>query len=227
MTIQLSEETVKNEVVMLEKGVLNIGADISSITIADDTSYAVATDLLKNIKNQIAALEAKRKEMVKTPNDYVKWVNDQFRPLTTRGEEIRRAIESKITEYAAIKRREQEEAERKRREEEAIKLAEQQKRVEALAEKTNSERILDQAVAIEEKREALAAAPVEVKPQTVKTAMSATSIRQQWTFEITDEAKIPRGYCKPDNALINAAIKLGERDIPGLRIFQKDIVVSR
>jgi hypothetical protein len=82
-------------------------------------------------------------------------------------------------------------------------------------------------VAVEEKRAELAAAPVEVKPQTVKTAMSATSIRQQWTFEILDEAKIPREYCKPDNALINAAIKLGRRDIAGLRIYQKNVVVSR
>jgi hypothetical protein len=62
---------------------------------------------------------------------------------------------------------------------------------------------------------------------TVKTVHTAPSIRQQWTFEITDEKQVPREYCVPEKTLINAAIKLGKRDIPGLRIYQKDIVVSR
>ena len=227
MTIQLSEDVVKNEITVLETGVSGLETATRDMVIADDAGYAAATDILKSIKNQIAALEAKRKEMVETPNKYVKWVNDQFRPLTDKGKEIQRGLEGKITSCAAELRRIAEEAERKRREEEAAKLAEQQKRVEELAAKTNSERILDQAVAIENKRTELAAAPVEIKTAAVKTAMTATNIRQQWTFEIIDEAKIPREYCKPDNALINAAIKLGKRDIVGLRIYQKDIVVSR
>jgi hypothetical protein len=102
MTIQLSEDAVKHEIATLDDDVHDLTSMVYDLTIVDDTAYSGAADLLKNIKNQIAALEAKHKEMVKTPNDYVKWVNDQFRPLTAKGEELRRAVESKMTEYAAI-----------------------------------------------------------------------------------------------------------------------------
>jgi len=226
-TIQLSKDGAKNEIVEFESGTADMETAVQKIVIANDADYGQATDLLKKVKDRIKELDAKRKEMVKIPNEYVDWVNDQFRPLTAKGEAIKRCIEGKITAYAAEQRKIAEELERIRREEEAARLAIQQKRMEELAQKTNNEKILEQAIVVEEKREQLAAAPVEIKTQAVKTATSSTNIRQQWTFEIVDAPQVPRKYCVPDKTLINAAIKLGERDIPGLRVFQKDIVVSR
>ena len=42
-----------------------------------------------------------------------------------------------------------------------------------------------------------------------------------------DETKVPRQYLALDSTRINAAIKAGIREIPGLKIFQKESVVFK
>ena len=43
-----------------------------------------------------------------------------------------------------------------------------------------------------------------------------------WDFEIIDDQKIPLEYLEPDEFEIKEAIKSGIRNIPGIKIFQKD-----
>ena len=46
-------------------------------------------------------------------------------------------------------------------------------------------------------------------------------VRTGWTYEIVNEPLVGREFCTPDSKLINAAIKKGLRESPGLRIFQE------
>jgi hypothetical protein len=60
-------------------------------------------------------------------------------------------------------------------------------------------------------------------PDIVESKSGETRISRRWTFEVIDEKKIPRSYLTLDEKKVNDDIqKEGIREIPGLRIFQKE-----
>lgn len=48
-----------------------------------------------------------------------------------------------------------------------------------------------------------------------------------WAFEITDAAQVPRQYMEINESLIRKAVQAGTRDIPGIKIFQKESLSIR
>lgn len=58
-------------------------------------------------------------------------------------------------------------------------------------------------------------------PKAVETAFGNVSMRGTWTYEITDEKKVPREYLAVDEKKIGKVVKAGIREIPGVRIFEK------
>ncbi len=102
----------------------------------------------------------------------------------------------------------------------------------------NGERILKDAIveyrAIKEEKRAEQEAKLQKKngntdivvesslPDIVESKSGETRITRRWVFEVIDENKIPRGWLTIDERKINDAIKEGVRDIPGLKIFQKE-----
>jgi hypothetical protein len=68
---------------------------------------------------------------------------------------------------------------------------------------------------------ATASAPaVEVAPTELASASGSASTRMVWKATVTDEAAVPRKYLIVDQKAVNAAVKAGEREIPGVRIEQ-------
>jgi hypothetical protein len=61
---------------------------------------------------------------------------------------------------------------------------------------------------------------------TSRTGASA-SLRTTWTFEVEDATKLPREYLMPCEAAIRAAVQRGVRDIPGVKIFERQLTVVR
>ena len=51
--------------------------------------------------------------------------------------------------------------------------------------------------------------------------------KKSWSFEITDENKIPREYLEVDEVAIKDDIKNGMRTIPGVRVFETEEFVIR
>lgn len=47
-----------------------------------------------------------------------------------------------------------------------------------------------------------------------------TGLKERWTFEVIEPSQVPREYCEPSSKLINQAIKDGNLQIPGLKIFK-------
>ena len=60
-----------------------------------------------------------------------------------------------------------------------------------------------------------------------KTESGSTSVRKQWVFEVEDESKIPQEYFILDESKVRTAIKDGQRDIPGMKIFPKSVISVR
>ena len=52
--------------------------------------------------------------------------------------------------------------------------------------------------------------------------MGASAVQKRWTFKVLDLAQVPREYLELDQVAVNAAIRNGARDIPGLEIFQAE-----
>lgn len=75
-------------------------------------------------------------------------------------------------------------------------------------------------------------APVPVQPTHAAAFSTGTTtpvkgITKTWTYEILNEQVIPREYLVVDTAAITAAIRQGIREIPGVKIFQKEGLTIR
>lgn len=64
-------------------------------------------------------------------------------------------------------------------------------------------------------------APPTIVVQPVIQPPKVKGLTVIWKYEITDPDAIPRTYLAPDLAKINAAVKGGLREIPGVRIFSE------
>ena len=183
--------------------------------VTDEASCKLAADNLKGVKIKIKEIEDKRTELVKPLNDTVKRINAIFKPFLDRAEALKGILSKNVLDYQREVIRQREEAERQRREEEKTRLEE-----EAL--KSDSAEKLDQAI---EQIDKIDNTPSEV-PKGIKSDWSNTKIRENWTYEIIDSAFVPSKYCSPDHKLIMEAIRRGEREIKGLKIYDKGSIAS-
>ena len=50
---------------------------------------------------------------------------------------------------------------------------------------------------------------------------------KKWTWELEDEVAVPREYLALDAKKIDDAVKQGVRNIPGIKIFEKEEISMR
>ncbi|TET23384.1 MAG: hypothetical protein E3J78_02315 [Candidatus Cloacimonadota bacterium] len=62
------------------------------------------------------------------------------------------------------------------------------------------------------------------RPDTLKET-DTTQTRKVWKFEITDPTRVPREYMTINEAKIRNVVRSGIREIPGVRIYQEEIMV--
>lgn len=117
---------------------------------------------------------------------------------------------------------------------------------EAATHRAEAERLARAANSAEERRRAaeelaLAEAAIEradawareaasiLEPVRIQGDYGATAyVTRSWTFEVIDLARVPRVYLSLDTEAVRTAItKKGMRDIPGLKIFQSEILRVR
>ena len=67
----------------------------------------------------------------------------------------------------------------------------------------------------------------QFKRQIAVAQHSTEGVRKVWTFEVENLANVPREYLMLDEKKVRQAIRSGERQIPGLTIFQKQQTVYR
>lgn len=190
------------EVKQTTEGMLVAGMEL---TIAGDVDLKIAADILQSIAKQKKLIESRRQFFVKPLNDQVKKINDLFKPLATKLAEVDMSIRGKVNKYrsdqAAIAAKEQ-----KRLDDLAVK---QQVRLDKKSEKTGVE------------------APKIIAPvvQAANTKVEGMTVRKTWTYEIVDEKLVPDEYYTIDPTKIRSAIRNEVREIPGIKIFQKEETV--
>lgn len=106
---------------------------------------------------------------------------------------------------------------------EAMRIAEEKR-------KSEEEKRLQQAELLEkmgetEKANEILEQPIFCAPETEKIKVEGISFAELWTYEIINEAEIPREYLIPDEKKINAVVKAMKNniEIPGIKIFKKTI----
>jgi hypothetical protein len=199
---------------------------INSLVVDSEESLGLASDILKQVKDQEKLVDKREKEFTAPLNDTLKKIRDVFRPQKTALESLKRMIEQeKILPYhreLAEKRRLEEEVIRKAL---ADKLRAEQEAKMAVASKFEDELLLEQAVKIDEKIEKIESKSIKTGP--VKSEFSTLSVSKKWVFEIEDATQVPLRYLSPDEKKIKAAVDSGLRDIPGVKIYEKETVISR
>jgi len=185
-----------------------------SIEILDKPEYEEGAKLFAQIKSFKKTIDTQRKELIKLPYDYVRRVNAFAKEISKPLDDAETVIKQKLIDYEAkkeLERREQEkkaEEERKRLQERLNKEA-QEKGVEAV--------ILPEVMF-----------PKEEKNIVHTESGDTVYTRNVWDFEIVDFAQVPDEYKVIDEKKVRQAInRLGIREIPGLRIFQKKTIVKR
>jgi seryl-tRNA synthetase len=220
------ESKKESEIKSIEAIIKDLGDKSIEVKIANDNELADATELLKLVKLKIKQIEERRIDLTKPLNDYIKNLNAEFKPFKEKAEEIKKLIESEILRYNKIREeRLRIEAEEKRKAE-LQRLKEEEEKSRLLGkvfDDSNQDVIAD---ALKTQHDKLENKDIVVDTG-IKTDNVNTSIRKQWTYEITDENQVPRDYCSPDHYKIQTAIKNGVREVSGIRIYEKEIVVSR
>ncbi len=152
-------------------------------------------------------------------------------------EELRReAEEANKKAMEEARERAEEEAREKRLhdEEEAKKRKASEAEMETLAKKAEEERLAAIKQAEDEATKMAVEAPTVIPPtipkeqKAVRTESgTAAHQRKDWTFEIVNEAEIPREYLMVDEKRIREAVGMGTREINGVRIFEKQTTIFR
>lgn len=190
--------------------------EMTKVVVTSEEEMSRAATWLTQVKARIKKLEEKRKQYVQPLNDQVKAINDDFKTMMAPYLAIETEIKGKIGAFVDEQRRIQAEAERKERErraEEARKIAEEQNisRQKAAAQVRQQEELKPQEVA--------------PKPVTsVKTETAKVVTKKVVKFEIVDASKVPDEFKVVDERLVRAAVVKGARRISGVRIWEESQV---
>lgn len=185
-----------------------------SLVIADSSGLQYATDVLGWVAKAKKNLEERRKFFTKPLNDQVKRINDLFKDLGAPLETADSILRGKVLTY-----RQEQEKIRRAEEERLRKLQqEEQRRIEAEA--------------IEKGEVAVFTPPppapvIQQQAKTVSGDYGAVSAKLVWDFDIVDEAQIPREFLLVNDKAIRAAVKAGVRNIPGVKVYQKEELAVR
>lgn len=189
-------------------------ADEIEITGAGPQASAVV--ILGDLKKMLDTIEDRRKFYTVPLNDILKGINQKAKDISAPILGADSTVRRKLVGYQQDQERKAREAEEIRRREQAERQAE----IERLNRKAEEAKKTATKEKYEEKIAEVAAQAFtpEVK---VESTVGGVSFKKRWTFEVMEPMAIPRKYLAPDEKAIRTAVRDGERDIPGVRIFQE------
>jgi hypothetical protein len=183
-----------------------------ALEVHDAASVGVSMEMRTSIKKVKKLVKAEMDALIAEPDEFVKGVRAFARTIAGPLDEIDKELAGKQKRYTAEQERQRREAEQKRKaEQEAL-----QKKLDKQAEEGGYE---------------APTVPDLVEPEASTMARTesgaALHVRKTWKAEVTDEGAVPREYCTVDTRKINAAVKAGVREIPGVRIFEDITPIQR
>jgi len=182
-----------------------------SLTITTAKERDSGADILSSVKTLGKEVEQRRKYFVDPLNAAVKSMNAHFRPWTDRLEGIERIIKTKIGGFIRI----QEEEARKERERVERENA---KRMAAFEKKVDAGKTVAPPV--------LKTVEVQAEKKFETTSGAKIHTMKKRCFKVTDLATLPIEYHIADETKIRKVVQAGVSTIPGVQIWEEDVIVS-
>ncbi len=192
--------------------IVHMQAQADALTVDSDETEQLAVESAAQAKRLLKALDEERKRVIKEPDQFVRGMNAFVRSFRKPLDGLVGTLRGKIGDFQYQKELERRKVQ-KRMEEAA---AARKEKLEAAAKESGVE------------PPPVMPVPAPKPDTTTRTESGATaSIRTQWIGEIESPETVPREYCSPDQKKIDQAVKLGIREIPGVKIYEKPITVLR
>ena len=201
----------QNAFLALKKRFDELGQEVKALEVVNDETCEKASEMLVMIKKCEKKLDEERKKRVAIPNQFVRKVNARAKEFLNPLLKLERDLKAKIRDYKIrleLERREME----KKAEEERKRLQEQ---LDKEAKEKGIEPVKLPEIAMPNER------------LKVTTKNGTVFERKDWTFKIVDFERIPREYLMVDSKKVNAAIRAGVREIPGIEIYQEVEIATR
>jgi len=209
------EELSKQQIEKVESSVLSLAERANGFIVENEIDAEVASDFLRNIKDTEKKIEDKRLEFTTPLNQSLKAINVTFKNLTAPLAVAKKIVSDKILSWRSIEAEKIRKAEEEAREAEAEKIRKIQEALKAEGDAKKKQEMIEEIVKAEELK------PI-IKKQ--ETTIGSSQARKIWTYEVVDFSKVPDKYKEISKTEINASIRAGERNIDGLRIYQKEIL---
>jgi hypothetical protein len=169
----------------------------------DEGDKAMVSGAIKEGKQLIKMVSDARKAITNPLQEEVKhWISKEKELIAPIVEAMQRA-DQLIKQFNARIAAEQQALLEKIEREEAAKLAQDDRQAEQVRQES------------------------EFKRQLAQASHSTDGVRMVWSFEVENISTVPRDYLMLDEQKVRNAIRAGIREIPGIKIFQKQQTVYR
>ncbi len=192
------------------------------ISITDAVSYDSAIRFLKEVNTKLKDFKSQREKYIKPMKDSIKAIDEKLKEPIKLLEETDTTLREKLNSYLSEVRKREEERlilERKKAEEDAIREIDKLEQTKAQA--GEYDEVTQKAIqrTIENKQNK--AIEATVLNDKINLSTNSASVSMVWDFEVTDKSSLPLEYLKIDEVAIRNAVRNGERNIPGVKIYQK------
>jgi len=221
--------------------------EAQSLTVDSAETQKDAVALVGLAKKAIKEIDAKKKALreYKEAKGFLDSLNAFASGLTEKFQKIVSAADPKIKQYMAkieLERREQERKAKEAAEELQRKLNAEAEEKNRLAREEAARKAEEEAKARQASEAEIEAARKKAEEEAKKNEIQAPTVlaptipvaetkvrtdegtlaftKKPWTFEILDPAQVPREYCSPDPKKIREAVRMGVREMAGVRIYE-------
>lgn len=194
---------VEQALVPLRQGLDVLWQTARNLQVTNDEEMTEAADVVKAIKKRGDEIENARTALVKPLNDHVKFINNQFKGETERLGKIEVFVKALIGDY--------------RKKQEEMRLAKEAELRKLAADVANTSG--------DDEFKNMVADGIQISQEKTfrsESGGAAVTFSTVWDFELVDFAKVPDQYKELVNSKVTAAIRSGIREIPGIRIYQRE-----
>ncbi len=196
-----------------------LAQQVDAATVESANGAARLTEILSIAAATRKAVDDARLSITAPLKARAKQIEDAVRPLTTAIEDLINAGKRKVL---AWQRAEDERVRREREERARVEAETRRKAEEAAAAGRQLPGPIAAAVAT-----LGVLPPVAEAPRGVRTDYGTASVRKVWDYEVVDTSKLPAMFLVPNERAIRASVNAGVREIPGVRIYQRDELAVR
>ena len=173
--------------------------------VIDQSQADEANEILTKINFGLKQIEAKRTSFTAPLNQSLKEINASFKRMVDPLKYAKTELTARLMVW-----REKEQARIRAEREKAVREEERRQKIKD-AHEAKGHKVKEEITPV-------------AKPMPF-SVNDTTKIRKDWKHEIENEALVPREYLMVNGPAITAAVRAGVRDIPGVKIFQKETAV--